>query len=191
MTYLPDEPVAPVGVVVERGRGSLPFALLHGEPLVACAAWALGAAGVWLLDLGTPWEDVVAAQAPLVLHDPLCPMVPPEFLLTCVRRAEDAGVVVAGVLPVTDTIKVLLGDPEGELVGETLDRDRLAHLVSPIVLPVPVVGALDDWPPADFSAAVAGLRQRGFPVDLVEGPSSARRVATVDDVRALEAVSRP
>ena len=44
------------GVVVERERGSLPFALLHGEPLVAWAAWAMGEAGIQLLDLTTAWE---------------------------------------------------------------------------------------------------------------------------------------
>ena len=58
MSFYDDEPPAARGVVVERGRGSLPFALLHGEPLVACAAWAMGEAGILLLDLVTPWDDV-------------------------------------------------------------------------------------------------------------------------------------
>ena len=57
MDDLDEGPVA-LGVVVERDRGSLPFALLHGEPLVACAAWAMGEARVHLLDLTTPWEAV-------------------------------------------------------------------------------------------------------------------------------------
>jgi len=39
-----------LGVVVEADRGSLPFALLPGESLVACAAWAMGEAGVQLVD---------------------------------------------------------------------------------------------------------------------------------------------
>ena len=39
-----------VGVVPVEGRGSMPFALLHGESLVAVASWALGEAGVELLD---------------------------------------------------------------------------------------------------------------------------------------------
>ena len=43
----------PMGAVVETDRGSLPFALVHGEPLVACAVWALGEAGVFVVDLGT------------------------------------------------------------------------------------------------------------------------------------------
>ena len=48
--------------MVESDRGSLPFALVHGEPLVAAAAWAMGEAGVTLVDLGTGWEAVVAAE---------------------------------------------------------------------------------------------------------------------------------
>jgi len=75
------------GVVVERGRGSLPFALLHGEPLVACAAWAMGEAGVQLLDLTTSWEAVRDTELPLVWHDALCPGTPPELIAACVRRA--------------------------------------------------------------------------------------------------------
>ena len=47
--------------MVETDRGSLPFALVHGEPLVACAAWALGEAGVHLVDLGTEWAALVDA----------------------------------------------------------------------------------------------------------------------------------
>ena len=66
MSFYDDEPATPRGVVVEGGRGSLPFTLLHGEPLVACAAWAMGEAGILLLDLGTPWDEVRDAEAPLV-----------------------------------------------------------------------------------------------------------------------------
>ena len=39
-------PVA--GIVVEEGRGALPFHLIHGESLVAAAAWAAGEAGASL-----------------------------------------------------------------------------------------------------------------------------------------------
>src|SRR4029077_9854350 len=72
-----------MGVVVESDRGSLPFALLHGESLVACAAWAMGEAGVQLVDGTTVWDDVVHADLPLVWHDALCPMTPPDFLAAC------------------------------------------------------------------------------------------------------------
>src|SRR5690349_11603132 len=170
-----DEGPRALGVVVERERGSLPFALLHGEPLVACAAWAMGQAGVQLLDLSTAWEDVRDAKAPLVWHDALCPMVPPGFIQACVRRAVEAGVVVAGVLAVTDTVKEIFQAPAGPVVGETLDRDGLRRLVSPIVIPPLVVAAADAWPSTDFRAALAALR-RVAEVELLEAPPEAARV---------------
>ena len=33
-----------LGAVVDNDRGSLPFALIHGEPLIACATWAIAGA---------------------------------------------------------------------------------------------------------------------------------------------------
>lgn len=188
MSLYDDEPPTPLGVVVERGRGSLPFALLHGEPLVGCAAWAMGEAGIHLVDLGTPWEDVRDAGAPLVWHDPLCPMTPPDFLAECVRRAVTDDVVVAGVLPVTDTVKDLVERDGVTLVARTHDRDRLRRLASPLVLPPSVVARLDDWPDPDLVRAVAALRATG-PVEFVEAPTSAARVSSADDVIRLEALT--
>jgi 2-C-methyl-D-erythritol 4-phosphate cytidylyltransferase len=183
-----DDAPVPLGVVVERDRGALPFALLHGEALVTCAAWAMGEAGVLLLDLGTPWEDVVDSSAPLVWHDALCPMTPPEFLLTCIAQAVADEVVVAGVQPVTDTVKEIVDDPEGPVVGATLDRERLVQVASPIVVPTAVVAALGGWPSTDFPTALAEVGRVGRVV-LVEAPSGARRVTSEDDVRALEGLS--
>jgi 2-C-methyl-D-erythritol 4-phosphate cytidylyltransferase len=183
-----DERPLPVGVVLEDGRGPLPFALLHGEALVACAAWSMGEAGVQLLDLSTPWEDVVDSGAPLVCHDALCPMTPPEFVRACVERASADGAVVVGVLPVTDTVKEIVDGPEGPVVGRTLDRDDLVTVASPMVIPPGVLAALADWPSTDLATAVAELREVA-PVVLVEAPLAARRVTTEDDVRALEALT--
>jgi 2-C-methyl-D-erythritol 4-phosphate cytidylyltransferase len=185
----PLEPGEALGVVVESDRGSLPFALLHGEPLVGCAAWAMGDAGIQLLDATTPWEDVQDADLPLVWHDALCPMTPPDFLVACVRRAVAGGVPVAGVLPVTDTVKEVHPGADGPVVGDTLDRDRLRRLASPLVLPAEVVAGLDDWPPTDFRAALALLRRRG-PVDLVVGPPAVRRVGDARDLALLAALTR-
>jgi 2-C-methyl-D-erythritol 4-phosphate cytidylyltransferase len=180
-------PIA-LGVVVEADRGSLPFALLHGEPLVACAAWAMGEAGVQLLDLTTLWEDVRESGRALVWHDSLCPMTPPDFLAACVRRAVTEGVVVAGVLPVTDTVKELVESPAGPAVGATYDREGLRRLVSPLVLPPDVVAAAADWPSTDLAEALAGLRE-GHEVVLVDAPASARRVRTRDDLPGLESLT--
>jgi 2-C-methyl-D-erythritol 4-phosphate cytidylyltransferase len=177
------------GVVVERDRGSLPFALLHGEALVACAAWAMGEARIQLLDLTVTWDAVREAGEALVWHDSLCPMTPPDFLAACVRRAVADGVVVAGVLPVTDTVKEVVDTPAGPVVGATHDRTGLRRMASPLVLPPQVVSELDDWPPTDLRAAVAALRTH-HDVVLVPAPVSARRVGSGHDLAALEALTR-
>jgi 2-C-methyl-D-erythritol 4-phosphate cytidylyltransferase len=157
--------VRALGSVVETDRGSLPFALIHGEALVACAAWALGDAGVTAVDLGTPWADVVESGEPFVLHDPLCPMTPAAFIAACVERAVDGDRVVVGVRPA----------PEGRTT-----------VASPIVLPAAAVASLDDLPTLGFPALVEFLRKR-FAVEPVEAPAGADRVASVTVVRALEA----
>ena len=48
-----DVDVIALGRVIDEGRGSLPFALVHGEALVACATWALSEAAVLPLDART------------------------------------------------------------------------------------------------------------------------------------------
>jgi 2-C-methyl-D-erythritol 4-phosphate cytidylyltransferase len=170
-----------LGAVVETDRGSLPFALLHGEALVACAAWALGEAGVQLVDLGTSWAAVTDADVPFVLHDPLCPMTPPEFLLQCVTHAAEQSAVTVGVHPVRE---VHSGD-----VGGAGDRSGPLQVVSPIVLPAAVVAALDGLPTTDFAALVADLSQR-FPVETLGAPAEARRIATEADLPGLEELTR-
>jgi len=171
---------------VETGRGSLPFALVHGEPLVAAAAWALGEAGVTIVDLGTGWEALRDSGTPFVLHDALCPLTPPAFVVACVEHAEASAAVTVGVRPVTDTVKELA---EGR-VGATVDRAGLLQVVSPIVLPAAVVAALDGVPTTDFAALVADLAER-FPVETLEAPAEARRVADDADLRVLEALTAP
>ncbi|MDF1604934.1 2-C-methyl-D-erythritol 4-phosphate cytidylyltransferase [Nocardioides sp. YIM 152315] len=182
--YDDHEPVPALGTVVDEGRGHLPYALIHGEALVAAAAWALGEAGVTPVDTGTPWGALVASAEPFVLHDPLCPMTPPSFVADCVARAVERDCVVVGVRPVTDTVKAV----EDGVVGATVDRDGLVAVVSPVVLPPTVVAAMDGLPTADFVGLVAALRRR-YPVELVEAPPAARRVGSEDDVRLLEALT--
>src|SRR4051812_30704490 len=184
-TVDPDAPHPALGAVREQARGHLPFALIHGEALVAAAAWALGEAGVTPIDTGTPWAALVEAEEPLVLHDPLCPMTPPAFIAECVARAVERAAVVVGVRPVTDTVKVV----EDGLVGATLDREGLVAVASPVVLPATVVASLGGLPSTDLVALVAELRRR-YPVELVEAPPAARRVGSEEDVRVLEALTR-
>jgi 2-C-methyl-D-erythritol 4-phosphate cytidylyltransferase len=188
MTYelddVPDDPAPALGTVLADGRGSLTFALIHGEALVACAAWALGEAGVLPVDDGTPWAAVAATGEPFVVHDPLCPMTPPGFVAACVVRAVEHGCVVVGVRPVTDTVKVVAG----AVVGETVDRDSVVSVASPVVLPPEVVAELDELPSHDAVELVEALRRR-FRVELVEAPPAARRVGSEEDVRVLEALT--
>jgi 2-C-methyl-D-erythritol 4-phosphate cytidylyltransferase len=175
--------------VLDQDRGSLPFALVHGEPLVACAAWALGEAGVTLVDAGTPWSSLVASGEPLVLHDPLCPLTPPDFIAECVAQcvaAGEDGAVVVGVRPVTDTVKAAVNG----YVGSTVNRDALLQVVSPVVLPAAVVAEFDELPTSDLTAFVAALAPH-VRVDTREAPPSARRVAGRDDLHLLEALERP
>lgn len=186
-----DDEGAPLayGVVVEHDRGALPFALLHGEPLVACAAWAMGEAGVRLLDLTTPYAALRETGLPLVWHDALCPGTPPDHIAACVRRAVEGDVVVAGVLPVTDTVKELVEAPGGPVVGATLDREAVRHLASPLVLPARVLAGIDDWPASDFVRALASLRAE-HEVSLVEGPATAMRVHDLAGLARLELLTR-
>ncbi|MFI5622125.1 hypothetical protein ACIA03_01540 [Nocardioides sp. NPDC051685] len=177
-----------LGIVADEGRGSLPFALIHGEALVAAATWSLGESGVTPVDFTTSWGGIVAAEEPLVLHDALCPMTPPAFIAHCVSTALAREAVVVGVRPVTDTVKNLALEDGVPVLGATVDRSTLVSVASPIVLPPAVVAALDAWPSGDF-ADIAGALARRFPVVSVEAPSVGRRVASPEDVRLLEALS--
>ncbi len=175
-----------LGVVIEEGRGSLPFALIHGEALVACASWGLGDSGVTSVDLGTEWAGLVDGGEPFVLHDSLCPMTPATFIAECLERAVASDAVVVGVRPVTDTVKVVTDG----VVGETVARDTLRAVASPIVLPARVVAELDGLPSLDF-AELAGRLEARFEVEYVEAPASGRRVTSADDIAVLEALTQP
>jgi 2-C-methyl-D-erythritol 4-phosphate cytidylyltransferase len=113
-------------------------------------------------------------------------MTPPDFLARCVEIADRRDVVVVGVRPVTDTVKEL---DEGRL-GATVDRDRLVSVCSPIVLPARVVADVDGLPTRDFDALLTWLRS-AYDVEMVEAPAAARRVASDDDIRLLEALTGP
>ena len=161
-----------VGIVPVDGRGSMPFALLHGESLVAIASWTLGHAGVELLDMGTSWSQVAEREAPFVVHDPLCPAVAVDLVVTAVETSLATGSVVAAVL----------ADEAGEGEGDDARRD----VVSPVVVPAAVVAELDDWPDLDdVPAWVESLRSR-WPVTFLEAPANARRVAGEDDLAGLD-----
>jgi 2-C-methyl-D-erythritol 4-phosphate cytidylyltransferase len=181
-----DEPLdPPLGLVPVEGRGSLPFALVHGESLVAAASWALGEAGVGLFDASVTFEQVRTSGRALVLHDPLCPLTPVEFLIRAAARSEATGAVVVGFRPVTDTVKVVA---DGRL-GATVDRTRLRSVTSPVVVPADVLSGLDHLDATDFPALAAELAELSE-VEWLEAPPLSRRVRVEDDLVDLEALSR-
>jgi 2-C-methyl-D-erythritol 4-phosphate cytidylyltransferase len=134
-----------------------------------------------------PWSGIVDAGEDLVLHDALCPMTPSTFIASCLELARRTGRAVVGVRPVTDTVKSV----SDGLVGETLDRDRLLAVASPLVIPAAVLPRLGGRPASDLAVAVASLAAAGHAVDTVEAPPEGRRVASADDVRLLEALTGP
>jgi 2-C-methyl-D-erythritol 4-phosphate cytidylyltransferase len=176
---------APLGLVPVEGRGSLPFALVHGESLVAAASWALGDAGFGLYDATVSFERVRRSGRALVLHDPLCPLTPVPFLLAAAARSSKTGAVVVGCRPVTDTVKVLA---DGEL-GATVDRTRLRSVTSPVVIPTDVLATLDRLDATDFPTLVADLAEHA-PIEWLEAPALSARVRDEDDLVLLEALSR-
>ena len=179
------EALRALGVVPDTGRGSLPFALLLGESLVACASWAMGEADVDLVDFTAGWDDVRGSGRALVVHDPLCPLTPTSFLAEAAARAVAEGVVVVGVRPVTDTVKEL----EGDRVGRTRDRDTLRQVTSPVVLPASVLAELDADPDLDDLPALAQRLAASYDVVWLEAPASGARVASESDLAVLAARS--
>lgn len=178
------DPIA-LGLVPDEARGSLPFVLIYGEPLIAAATFAVEAAGITVLDPRTEWATIVDTDLPVLLHDPLCPLTPSPFLGEAVEVALESDEVVVGVRPVTDTIKVDLGDR----LGATVDRSSLREVTSPIVLPARVVAALGALPTGDFGEILAAVGS--FGVREIEAPALSRRIRTADDLPLLEALGRP
>jgi 2-C-methyl-D-erythritol 4-phosphate cytidylyltransferase len=135
------------------------------------------------------WEGLVESGEDLVLHDALCPMTPPAFLAACLERARTTGRPVVGVRPVTDTVKVVAEGAAGPVVGETLDRDDLVAVASPLVIPAAVLTSLTQRPSSDLARAVADLAAAGHRAEPVEAPPEGRRVSSPDDVRLLDALT--
>jgi 2-C-methyl-D-erythritol 4-phosphate cytidylyltransferase len=202
-------------VLAVAGRGDLPFVPLHGVPLYLHALRSLVAASpegvsvvvarehedrvraevhdaglaASVLDGSTWWAEAgPKLRGSLLVHDPLCPLTSPQFLAE-VRRTghEHPGVSLAAFRPVTDTVKTVVD----ERIHGTIDREGLAALIAPVLVAAPVVRgavAAGDEPPLEsFGDLLGWLRARG-PVELVKGPSLARRVDDASAVNLLECV---
>jgi 2-C-methyl-D-erythritol 4-phosphate cytidylyltransferase len=203
-------------VLTMARRDGLPFAALHRAPLYLHALGSLAASGdhdlVVAVDevdhervvrevrhagvraqirAGAGWWDHVrdaAARSGLLVHDALCPLASADFLRgVCADAAGRAEVSVLAYRPVTDTVKTVVDSR----IGETIDREGLAALVSPAVIAPGVIAAAivaGDLPPVDdFAALATWLRARGE-VELVRAPSLARRVDDASSVNLLECV---
>jgi 2-C-methyl-D-erythritol 4-phosphate cytidylyltransferase len=174
-----------VGVVPVDGRGSMPFALLHNESLVAVASWALQEAGVELLDFTDAWRDVVSREAALVVHDPLCPGTPVEFLREALEASAEGGCVVVGVRPVTDTVRA--ADASGT-TGPTVDRSDLLAVASPVVIPASVLVTMPEPPSLDDLADLVVALREHHEVSFLEAPAAARRVTDESDLELVAAM---
>ena len=190
---------AAVGVVPLEARGTLPLVELHGEPMFLHPVRALLRSGV--VDRVVVTADDPAAAAPfverrrlhvevvaapafwsdaartVVLADPLCPLLPEDFVARVVTESD--GEAAAGYRPVTDTVKTVVD----QRIAGTLDRDKLAVVASPVVVPAAL--AAQHPPVDDFALLAAWLRERGG-LRLVKAPSMARRVGDESAVRVLE-----
>lgn len=128
-------------------------------------------------------------RMPVLVHDPLCPLVPAAFLTDLLTRAR-GGWAVAAVLPVVDTIK---STRDGAIVG-TVDRDTLRIVSSPVAVPANRLRRLPDLAAAlmGHDALVRALRTTGE-VELVAAPSACRRVedrSALELLTAFDAVTR-
>lgn len=121
----------------------------------------------------------------VLVHDPLCPLVPAAGLVGCLAAVEVAGSA-AGVLAVTDTVKRI----DGDVITATVDRDTLHVLAAPVAFDSALVEALEQRLPrsgdlGDLEHLVDVLGDLGT-VRPVRVPPLARRVGDDEDIAVLE-----
>ncbi len=186
------------------GRGALPHVVLEGRSLLQHALASLPTTGSGAIVVAegatSALEDLphhvrvvgidelrqeCEGQA-VVVHDPLCPLTSSAFMATMLERfVRDQEYAAAAHRPVTDTIKRV---HEG-CVTETIDREGLGIVTSPVLLSAQAVADLaDDLACADLADLVERVRRHG-PVTLVKAPSMGRRVDNESAVRLLECVA--
>lgn len=197
-------------VVPLDGRGGLVHERLHRLPLYVSAVATLARVVPELVvraepaDLTRVYDELGAAEVvtpvldpaawwaglhggsprPLLIHDPLCPLVPEDLIRTMLEHAADDRSW-AAVRPVTDTVKTATSS---RITG-TIDRGGLVVVSSPVVVSAAVMTqalADDDPPPVhDPATLLAWLRVRG-PVETLSAPSLGRRVDDASSVQLLE-----
>lgn len=172
-----------VGLVVGR-RG--PLVATHG--LADTARTVLVEAGLSVV------EDLsdVPAGAGVVLHDAHCPAASAVALVAVLAEVGEDDVCAVGVRPVTDTVKELVpdaGGPGAGRLGDTVDRESLVAVTTPVVVPAAHVGLLRQAPDLDdLPGTVAWLREL-TPVRLVAVDAATRRIADASDLALLRAAT--
>jgi 2-C-methyl-D-erythritol 4-phosphate cytidylyltransferase len=195
-----------LGVVPVVGRGPLVHGSLSGMPLVERAVALAASVCPTVLVVHADTERVIlSARAGLdlvalpeeervlrhhlqaadlvVIHDPLCPLVPESFVRRLVDNA--AGAVMVAVRPVVDTIKAT----EDGVIAGTVDRERLRVVSSPLVVPAVLLAAVPDLGAAlsDLPGLVETLRGQAR-VELVIAPSVSRRIEDSSSLRLMASV---
>lgn len=196
----------PIGLVSLVGRDPLAHARLAGSAIVFVGAVdALLSAGLPVTVLVGPGRHApvstaltggrgrvvvtefldLASAGLVVVHDPLCPLVPAAYIRRMLDDHEPGTASVA-VRPVVDTVKAA---SRGVISG-TVDRDRLRIVSSPLVLPAEVVRELPDAGEAltDLPAFVQLVRRR-MRVRLVHAPSAARRIEDASSLQLVDAIN--
>jgi 2-C-methyl-D-erythritol 4-phosphate cytidylyltransferase len=123
----------------------------------------------------------------VVVHDPLCPLVPASVLRAAVDRWEPGTASVA-VLDLVDTVKTT----RDEVVRSTLDRGSLRSVGSPVVLPGALLNECADLTailsrPAALVAALAG----SCPVRFVTASPLSIRAEDASSLRVLASYGDP
>jgi 2-C-methyl-D-erythritol 4-phosphate cytidylyltransferase len=179
---------------------SLALAKVDGEPLLRRALASAVAAGLdpvvvtderaavlpalrdgELLFAVAELPSALPSSGPVLVHDPLSPFTPADFLQSMVVLAH-RGVNAVAVLPVTDTVKLV----DGDVVRTTIDRSAVTVIASPLVGPAHLVlEALDTVLELPELARRVGLGAR---LQLVPAPITCGRVTEPSELDLLAAV---
>jgi 2-C-methyl-D-erythritol 4-phosphate cytidylyltransferase len=180
-----------LGIVPAVGRGDLVHERLGSQTLLDRAVDMLSmlASAVAVVAEAADADSLSARLGGFdraIIHDPLCPLVSERFArrLLAEHRAQGGRPIVA-VRPVIDTIKAA----PGGVVAQTVDRDGLRVVVSPIVVSARDLLSANELGASltDPSVLVARLRAVSTP-DLVTAPAAVRRVEDRSGLRLVAAI---
>ena len=124
----------------------------------------------------------------IVVLDAALPLVTVDVIRSGLCAAERTGVAMAGE-PVKETLKRV----DGAVVMETLPRDALRRLLTPVVFHRDALKrALDAYDPSrdDANNLVALTRLAGVPVTVFDAGYPAVRVTSEDDLAIVETLLR-